>query len=319
MEGEKMTVMSEFITLKELCNEISVSVATGKNWIKLGKIIPEYIENKTPFFSKNYVRNLKKEIESGENGVLKSRRNKKYVSGRNLYHSYVSNLSVNFEVIQNIIDIIVGMEIPLTEKQIPLLIAECAVQLIIQREGITCEEEQNFLFAFLEGKLCLGGYQRLIEDLIEDSDSAVKFILQYPQLFRVRYIYEEKEDILGLLYISSKNLGSRKATGSYYTPTSVVKKLVNKLFEKNFDFSNKKILDPCCGTGNFLLQLPDTLTMDQIYGNDIDETGVKITRINLALKYHTCDMQLLYQNITKSNYYTSYKNEKFDYIIGNPP
>lgn len=85
------------------------------------------------------------------------------------------------------------------------------------------------------------------------------------------YIYEENEDILGLIYISCKNIGNRKATGSYYTSTKVVRKLISKL-----DFQeNQKILDPCCGTGNFLLQLPEHISFDKVYGNDIDTASVK--------------------------------------------
>lgn len=75
-------------------------------------------------------------------------------------------------------------------------------------------------------------------------------------VFNMKYIYEASEDILGLIYISCKNIGNRKATGSYYTSTRVVKSLISKL-----DFQeSQKILDPCCGTGNFLLQLPEHVT-----------------------------------------------------------
>ena len=56
---------SDCITLKELCRELSISTATGRNWIKLGKLSPEYTERKTPYFSKNYVASLRKEIYSG--------------------------------------------------------------------------------------------------------------------------------------------------------------------------------------------------------------------------------------------------------------
>lgn len=32
---------SEYLSLKEVCEKLSISVATGRNWIKLGKLIPE--------------------------------------------------------------------------------------------------------------------------------------------------------------------------------------------------------------------------------------------------------------------------------------
>lgn len=80
----------EYLTLKELCDELSISTATGRNWIKLGKITPEYTEKKTPYFSKKYMKSLHAELQSGKNKALKSRRNKKFVSGNSLYNSYVS-------------------------------------------------------------------------------------------------------------------------------------------------------------------------------------------------------------------------------------
>lgn len=49
------------------------------------------------------------------------------------------------------------------------------------------------------------------------------FCQKYPAFFAHEYIWEPGEDILGLIYLSCKNMGSRKARGSYYTSTKVVK------------------------------------------------------------------------------------------------
>ncbi len=59
--------------------------------------------------------------------------------------------------------------------------------------------------------------------------------------------------------------------------------------------------------------------MEYLYGNDIDQISVLLTRINLALKYHMKDRNILYQHITVNDYLTFEKKEYFDYIIGNPP
>ena len=37
---------------KELCDILSISTATGRNWIKLGKLIPEYTDKRKPYFTK---------------------------------------------------------------------------------------------------------------------------------------------------------------------------------------------------------------------------------------------------------------------------
>ena len=42
----------EYLTLKELCDELSISTATGRNWIRLGKLTPEYIKKSSLFFKK---------------------------------------------------------------------------------------------------------------------------------------------------------------------------------------------------------------------------------------------------------------------------
>ena len=130
----------------------------------------------------------------------------------------------------------------------------------------------------------------------------------------MEYIYEPNEDILGLIYISCKNIGNRKATGSYYTSTKVVKNLISK-----FDFQDEeKILDPCCGTGNFLIQLPNSVSFNSIYGNDIDAVSVKIARLNMALKFNV-PITLIYEHITKLDFLTDFLSNGFHYIIGNPP
>ena len=85
----------KYLTLNELCEELTISTATARNWIKLGKIKPE--------FSVDYVKNLKKDIASGKKNYLKSRRNKKYISGNSLYKDYVSKNSKNIQVIANLL------------------------------------------------------------------------------------------------------------------------------------------------------------------------------------------------------------------------
>lgn len=274
------------LTLNELTKELAISTATAKNWIKLGKINPE--------FSVDYVKTLKKDIISGKKNYLKSRRNKKYISGNSFYKDYVSKDSKNIQIISNLLSVVNKPD----KDEIQFLLAECALQ---------------FMNNTLENYLKSDNINTLIEDLISDRKNARAFINKNPELFKTEYVYEENEDILGLLYISLSNMGERKSRGAYYTPTTIVKKLV-----KNLDIGCKTVFDPCCGTGNFLIQLPKNVDLAQIYGNDIDEISVKITRLNLFLKYRPLKLDILYSNITNNNFlYTA--GNSFDYIIGNPP
>lgn len=307
----------KYLSLKELCEELSISVATGRNWLKLGKIVPEFVERRTPFFSNAYVRKLKKDIQSGTNASLKSRRNKKYVSGNDLYRSYVSDQCKNVEKIEQLLQKIRMNKIRLNEKKIQILLADCAVKLFAQRFEKETGESNKILLDFMEDRLDFGERNQLISDLIADKDETKIWIMENQVLFETTYEYEEQEDVIGLLYISCKNVRNRKATGAYYTPTKVVRQLIHKVVEKNG--TDGTVLDPCCGTGNFLLQLPDTFPMDRIYGNDLDRVSVKVTRLNMVLRFPEADVQLIYQNISNKNYLKNIKGPEVDLIIGNPP
>lgn len=320
---------SNLLTLKELCGTLSISIATGRNWLKLKKLIPTKTIGNAPYFSKSYVNRIKKELLSGTNHALKSRRNKKFISGNGIYKSYISASSENNQSVQAVLELLSKSGTEPTMEQINLLIAECALQLLCQRTQIATETAGNLLIRYLSQELDIGIYLPLIEVFIVSHEMAYTFVAKNKSVFSISYHYKEQEDILGLLYISLKNIGSRKASGSYFTPFKTVHRLINGLLDTGADFTEKTVFDPCCGTGNFLLQLPNSFDISQIYGNDIDETSVAITRLNLALKFRLPDITLLYQHITVSDFLTedfppaTPPSERgaffYDFIIGNPP
>lgn len=302
------------LSLKDLCNELCISIATGRNWIKLGKLSPNYTKKGTPYFSQKYVSNLKSDLQSGKNTALKSRRNKKFVSGTALYNSYVSDQCKNIFQVQKLLELAAKEEIEFTTSTIQFLVADCALHLFAKKQQMHLATPNNLLLQFLRKEISVAEYDPLVLSLVEDVNEATFFCKSHPDLFKLRYIYEKNEDILGLIYISCKNIGNRKATGCYYTSTEIVNKIINKFaFE-----TGERILDPCCGTGNFLLQLPETVTFDCIYGNDIDSISIKIAKLNMALKFNA-PVDLIDEHITKQNYLTEYSGAKFHYIIGNPP
>ena len=219
------TSNTTLFTLKEFCEQLSISVATGKNWLRLGKITPTQMIDHLPFFSADYIDNLKKEILSGLNNALKSRRNKKYVSGNIIYQSYLPATSLNYELSRQLITY--AETINLSEELINYMIAEVAIRLLCQtRLTEPSSVPASYLLDYLNHRISLGIYQSLVDDLIESCTNARTLIENYPFVFDLPFTYEEKEDLLGLLYLSLQNLRDRKATGSYYTPAHIVKKLI---------------------------------------------------------------------------------------------
>ncbi len=311
------------MTLQEVCRELSISYATGKNWVKLGKLVPQEVEGGVPCFSADYIGRLKEEILSGKNNALKSRRNKKFISGSGMYNFYVSGDCHGKRDVDRLLVLLQEKELTPSVNELGFILASCAAWMFgslkqdrdINNSGAILGNGEPFL-SYLRGEISFEKNNELIDALITDRDEALKFATQNPELFEISFSYEEKEDILGLIYISCKNLGSRKAKGSYYTPNTIVKKVTSVSLPEFYEGS---ILDPCCGTGNFLLQLPDKIKIENIFGCDIDPLSVYITRLNMALRFPQADTELICRNITLRNYLTEPYSRKFDHIIGNPP
>jgi tRNA1(Val) A37 N6-methylase TrmN6 len=120
----------------------------------------------------------------------------------------------------------------------------------------------------------------------------------------------------------------RHGSGEYYTPPFLIKKMV----EESYIFG-ERVLDPCCGSGNFLIEIikkillsnktgtEKIIAINNIYGYDINPLSIFIAKINFLflindltdkIKLNLFNFDSLFQN-------SNAPNIKFDLIIGNPP
>ena len=81
-------IEEEKLSITQVCELLSISQATVKNWVRLGKL---KIEPDSETFDKRYIEELLSEIKSGKDSRLKSRRNKKSISGKVLYKDYIKS------------------------------------------------------------------------------------------------------------------------------------------------------------------------------------------------------------------------------------
>ncbi|MCI8684161.1 MAG: N-6 DNA methylase [Lachnospiraceae bacterium] len=304
-------------SLSEFCRELSVSEATGRNWIRLGKIRPDREVQGKPRFSRTYTEKILKKLQKKDAGFLQARRNKKHLTGNAIDRNYIPKDSPNLKKISRTAAVLAG--ISQTDLLLRAVLAECALQLLCQAYGIRVSFEKYFLSHYLEGEIALGQYGELVQELFPEGKEAYAALLTAEQktLFQTAYVLEPNADILGLLYISLKNLRERKAAGSYYTPAHIVRKMTADLQERNG--GNLTILDPCCGTGNFLLQLPEHISLEQIAGRDIDALSILLARINLALKFKDAPVSLLRTQIRRGDFLLEEDRNAYDLILGNPP
>ncbi len=339
----------EEYSLKDFCSLLSISEATGRNWIKLGKVQPAGERLGKPYFSASYAKEAKERLQGEGSSFLKSRRNKKYISGTAPYRNYIPQDSPNLRQVEALVEAL--GDIMLTEGQIRAVLAECAIQLLCQAQrakaeitealyqaqgekaeitdvlcqaqGGKAEIKENFLLHYSRGEISLGQYGVLLKELLDREGAAYteEQCLAAQEgitgVFCIPFVLEPNVDILGLLYISLKNIGERKAAGSYYTPTHIVQRLIAHLFPEK-KIGQVKILDPCCGTGNFLLQLPDWRPMEQIHGRDIDQVSIAAARINMALKFPDAPVSLIKEQVRLQNFLLE-ETGIYGLILGNPP
>ena len=303
-------VTQKVLTVDDVCKALSISKATAKNWIRLGKIVPD-IGNQ--LFSSEYVEKFVAELKSGENTKLKSRRNKKSATGKVLYKDYVHTAS-NQKLVADLLD----LGIIENERDLLIVLANFAVQLYYQSRNIQFENN-NVLLDFLSQEHT-GEFHILIKDLIgKDTVDPVLINKLLPVLSK-EILFVKGEDSLGFVYISLQDIGQRKSSGAYYTPEKVVGELIDRLYENDADLEAKTICDPCCGTGNFLLSLGTKgIDYTKLYGQDIDPISVFLSRINIALMAPEMSAVDIRSRIIVGNTFFETFTQRFDVIVGNPP
>lgn len=131
---------------------------------------------------------------------------------------------------------------------------------------------------------------------------------------KMEFYYNNKEMIQN---DNRKILDYFLINGSYTTPENTVNKMI-----ENINFINKKILDPCCGRGIFLIEIKKKLLMENIP----EEKILKLLNgydNNLSFCYIA---QALIDNNNTNIKSIEYRDslskdntDEFDVIIGNPP
>lgn len=147
---------------------------------------------------------------------------------------------------------------------------------------------------------------------------------------------------LGVLFEKSLEQLERKNKGQFYTPQEIVDYMVSYLNINN----TKRIIDPACGCGSFLLSIMEAIKekennpdFSNMYGIDINKNAVDITKLSLIIKsgFKKEYIELFDKNIITGNsivenkkidplalnwkktFHNIIKDGGFDIIIGNPP
>ena len=132
----------------------------------------------------------------------------------------------------------------------------------------------------------------------------------------------QDEDLFGRTYEYCIAMFAEKEGqkgGEFYTPSSVVKTLVEILKP----FENCRVYDPCCGSGGMFVQSAKFIQAHSgnrnnisVYGQEANAETWKMAKMNMAIRGIEADFGL-HQADTFSN--DLHKTLKADFILANPP
>lgn len=133
---------------------------------------------------------------------------------------------------------------------------------------------------------------------------------------------EASKDLLGRTYeycIAQFASAEGVSGGEYYTPSSIVKIIVEVLKP----FENCRVYDPCCGSGGMFVQSEKFLEAHtgkrgaiSVYGQEANSDTWKMAKINMAIRGIDADFGP-YQADTFGN--DLHPTLKADFIMANPP
>lgn len=215
------------------------------------------------------------------NSKLNSRANKKLSKKVIVPTEYFSNMN-NIEIVENILNCIRQLDFDIFD-----VLYSLSINLLAKHNMI---DKPHVRQTLSEYKKC-----RLSNELLSIS------------------LPDDEKDILGIIYQCLLSEGERNVTGTYYTTNSITVNMT-----KDLDFSHgETFFDPCCGSGAFLLALQNAKPT-QIFGADINPVAVMIAKVNLLLKYVDDEFvpQVYCYDYLEND---RISNERYDYIITNPP
>ena len=192
--------ISEYLDIKATAEKLSVSTATIRNWVKLGRLSVADVPGRKLLFNKTDVESLVADIVSGKTDKLTKRRNKKAVKGIDLYTDYICDESGK--------NIVIGAYLAkkdpstYTESSIRVLLAHFALELYLQSVNRPLQSLNSYLAENEDG------FSELLHELLGTSiivDEDVQN-LPIPE-------FTPFQDFLGFIYISINKIANRKVTG----------------------------------------------------------------------------------------------------------
>jgi tRNA1(Val) A37 N6-methylase TrmN6 len=272
----KPSPSEKHISASETAQMLGISETSVKNWVRHG-FIETVAGNTDHFFLEDDILSLRKRIVNGDLKRLNSRANKSN-SSRTFLSDELFTSDDEKRAVSEISSFIMRHNIPVSSALFFLSLN------LLKRKGMlegTAPEEILY-----SQDINIRNRKRLSETLLSWRDTLSGETK--PEFFDILNAdIPDHSNIAGIIYQSILMEGDKSKLGLYYTPDDVVSEIIGRIASPDNLF-----LDPCCGTGQFLLAFADiTDDPENIYGIDIDPVAVNVAKINLLIKFHKIDFK----------------------------
>ncbi|NMB65494.1 MAG: N-6 DNA methylase, partial [Spirochaetes bacterium] len=144
-------------------------------------------------------------------------------------------------------------------------------------------------------------------------------------------------DLAGYIYQNIKDTDDKKKKGQYFTPPAIVQYMVEQALQYHDNPFTVKILDPACGSGQFLIYIYQyllelykqhgishkeaayTICHNNLFGYDIDPVACMIAQWNIQKLSGTHTNICHRDMLSTDDLFNKHNSLVFDIIIGNPP
>lgn len=311
--GSIVDSRKKILNIEDTADILEVSTATVRNWVKSGQL-SAYKENNKYFFYRIDLEKIKLKLLSGELERLNKRANKIKAKKTFVPEEHIKS-QIKLDEFNHVINFIQKNNIKTTTALFLLSLNLLKKEKILSKINFQDIKKDKKLF-FTNKQIQKEINSWLLDLKSENIKPYFSFLLDCK--------LPEQRDILGIFYQSLLFEGKKSQSGSYYTPSNIVNDMIKDYVKKNY-----KVLDPCCGTGQFLLAFADIVENPlNIYGIDYDKIAVRIARLNVLIRFKNknftpnifCKNTLF--DIGNHDLF-SFQNHKdiqnFDVIATNPP
>ena len=105
--------------------------------------------------------------------------------------------------------------------------------------------------------------------------------------------------------------------GEVFTPSELVREMLDKIPTSVWENPNSMFLDPCMGKGTFLIEIVTRLI--NIYGYSKEDAISRVYGYDVRVKYVNYLKRGGFINVFHKDFLNEEINMKFDVVIGNPP